>query len=670
MKQIKKISLIKLILIIILILTVNMIFLKLPKLKFFKTIQAKESTDRKIDKMIDQKDFDAETIVIKKKNKEYEKVQVLENIQVTDLDQKKSKNEIKKAETKEEINNVKLKIKDYLDKPDIEYAQPNYIYETLSWSSTSTQAKPSDYDDTKHWYYEKSKVPEMWKYQNCPTGDACGGVDNVLVAVIDTGLAFENYDDSSGLTGVVYPGSSEYSGIYLYTNSLETANDGLDNDCNGIVDDYHGADVYASYQVGTDTCTPGGSPRSLSDDYKKAGHPNDNYGHGSIVTGNIASVVDNGSSVSPSFNVKILPISANIHFTRSFSTILLIEAIDYAQNAGADVINMSLGGKAYDNALENKIDEAYSNNITLVAASGNYGTTEAVYPASYSNVISVGAINSNNSRSSYSSYGSTLDITAYVGYSLNYGSAVWQSSLICYSGCDQGNINSGIEEKLAIGTSFAAPQVSALAAVLKSINSSYSPYQIKNIILNGANDIGEKDWDNQTGWGALDFYKSVTERNTAVLYKSKQAVYRFWSPKNESHFYTASDAEKNYVINNYDDYTWTYEGIAYYAFINQQDNSYPVYRFWSAKNQTHFYTINNNEKNIVINNYDDYVWKYEGIAFYAYINKYNNNRPLYRFWSPRNESHFFTASYNEKMNVINNYDDYIWKYEGIGFYVL
>jgi len=62
---------------------------------------------------------------------------------------------------------------------------------------------------------------------------------------------------------------------------------------------------------------------------------------------------------------------------------------------------------------------------------------------------------------------------------------------------------------------------------------------------------------------------------------------------------------------------WKYEGIAYYAYPTQQPNSTPVYRFWSKKNQHHFYTASEEEKNLVINKYDDYVWKYEGIAWYV-----------------------------------------------------
>ncbi len=147
-------------------------------------------------------------------------------------------------------------------------------------------------------------------------------------------------------------------------------------------------------------------------------------------------------------------------------------------------------------------------------------------------------------------------------------------------------------------------------------------------------------------------------------------LYRFWSKKNKSHFYTANEKEKNYIIAHYDDYVWKYEGVANDVFTTQVPNSTPVYRFWSKKNKGHFYTASEEEKNYVINHYDDYIWKYEGIAYYAYPTQQPNTKPIYRFWSKKNKHHFYTASEEEKNLVISKYDDYVWKYEGMAWYVL
>ncbi len=89
-------------------------------------------------------------------------------------------------------------------------------------------------------------------------------------------------------------------------------------------------------------------------------------------------------------------------------------------------------------------------------------------------------------------------------------------------------------------------------------------------------------------------------------------VYRFWSDQHGSHFFTISEADKDYVETLPE---WRYEGIAWYAYATQQSGTLPVYRFWSDQHGSHFFTISEADK--------DYVetlseWRYEGIAWYAY----------------------------------------------------
>ena len=152
------------------------------------------------------------------------------------------------------------------------------------------------------------------------------------------------------------------------------------------------------------------------------------------------------------------------------------------------------------------------------------------------------------------------------------------------------------------------------------------------------------------------------------------SVYRFWSDQNQVHFYTSDPVERDQVINNYDDFTWKFEGEAFksigYNGSCQQPGSIPVYRFWSDQNQVHFYTLSSTERDIVINNYDDFIWKYEGIAYCAFSTQVNGRIPVYRFWSDENQSHFYTSSLSEKSFLEENYNDFTWRYEGIGYYAL
>jgi hypothetical protein len=146
------------------------------------------------------------------------------------------------------------------------------------------------------------------------------------------------------------------------------------------------------------------------------------------------------------------------------------------------------------------------------------------------------------------------------------------------------------------------------------------------------------------------------------------AVFRFWSPVKSGHFYTVSEQEKNMLIRDFP-HVWTYEGVAYHTFSTAADAALkPVYRFWSGELGVHFYTISEQEKETVIRDYG-YVWAYEGIAFYAYPEGQQpaGALPVYRFWSPNLSRHFYTISEQEKQMIVDQYS-YTWSLEGVAWY--
>lgn len=155
--------------------------------------------------------------------------------------------------------------------------------------------------------------------------------------------------------------------------------------------------------------------------------------------------------------------------------------------------------------------------------------------------------------------------------------------------------------------------------------------------------------------------------DTRALYQERSPIYRFWSNQTESHFFTIDEDEKNYIIAFYSWYT--FEGIAYYAYKtnNQPPEAMPVYRFFNTDTKSHFYTISETEKNTIIENYAWYT--YEGIAWYAFDNEINaptDALPVYRFFNLNTGCHFYTISETEKDTVIANYDWY--RYEGVSWY--
>jgi hypothetical protein len=136
----------------------------------------------------------------------------------------------------------------------------------------------------------------------------------------------------------------------------------------------------------------------------------------------------------------------------------------------------------------------------------------------------------------------------------------------------------------------------------------------------------------------------------------------------EHHFYTISEAEKATLLSEYAR-VWTYEGVVYRAFSNSSDPEVkPVYRFWSDGLSGHFYTLDEGERDLLINTYS-HVWTYEGVAFYAYPSGRQpvGARPVYRFWSPSKGAHFYTMSEAERNDLLTKYSR-VWTDEGIAWY--
>jgi len=145
-------------------------------------------------------------------------------------------------------------------------------------------------------------------------------------------------------------------------------------------------------------------------------------------------------------------------------------------------------------------------------------------------------------------------------------------------------------------------------------------------------------------------------------------VYRFWSPVTGRYFYTIDETEKDTLIREYPDF-WTYEGPVFKAATTPDlPELAPVYRFWSPTQLSHFYTISEDEKNQVIKDYP-HVWTFETVAFYAYPEgqQPKETKPVYRFWNVLDGSHFYTIDESEKDKLIKELAD-VYILESIAFY--
>ncbi len=267
---------------------------------------------------------------------------------------------------------IRQALESYFQNPQIEYAEPNYIVHTAAtpddtyfnnlWglNNTGQTGGTSDADiDT----------PEAW--------DLTTGSSNVVIAVIDTGVALNHPD----LSGNIWTNTGEFN-----------CTDGVDDDNNGYIDDCHGWDF-----IGDDN------------------DPTDYNGHGTHVAGTIAAVGNNSLGITGvMWQAKIMPLRF-LGVSGIGTTANAISAILYANANGAHVINNSWGGGGYSQALKDAID---ASNAVVVCAAGNSGVdtdTSPHYPSSYtsSNIIAVAATDHNDALANFSNYGATsVDVAA------------------------------------------------------------------------------------------------------------------------------------------------------------------------------------------------------------------------------------------------------------------
>ena len=142
-------------------------------------------------------------------------------------------------------------------------------------------------------------------------------------------------------------------------------------------------------------------------------------------------------------------------------------------------------------------------------------------------------------------------------------------------------------------------------------------------------------------------------------------VYRFFDPTAGGHFYTVDENEKNFVQENLDNYT--FEGETYKTYDpTTGDEGEEVYRFFNPSTGVHLYTTSEIERDSIIENLDNFT--YEGAKFYAFENEVEGSMPVYRFYEPTLGVHFYTPSEFEKDSVIENLDNY--NFEGIAYYAM
>lgn len=332
---------------------------------------------------------------------------------------------------------TEIAIAELLTNPNVEFAEKNYI--------SHVDASPND-----------PEFPNQWGLHN--TGQSGGTAD----ADIDAPEAWEIFTGSSDITIAVIDSGIDYNHADLqsniWTNPGETGGgketDGIDNDGNGYIDDWHGWDFVSSDN-----------------------NPIDDNGHGTEVSGIAGARGNNDTDVTGvCWTVKLMAVKS-INSIGAGYTADLIAGIDYAISMGVQIINASWRRSQYSAAEYQAIERAMTSGILFVAAAGNSAqntNTTPHYPSSYDidNIISVLATTDTDTLSATSNYGPyTVDLGAPGGEDDTQNA---YNILTTY--LDDDTI-------YAYQTSMAAPFVSGGAALLFGYRPTIDWWQAKTIIL-------------------------------------------------------------------------------------------------------------------------------------------------------------------------------------------
>lgn len=233
-------------------------------------------------------------------------------------------------------------------------------------------------------------------------------------------------------------------------------------------------------------------------------------GHGTHVAGIIAANTHNGAGIAgtaycnTSWTAKILLMPVKILDEFGEGNDADTDAgIRWAADNGANVINISLGGPQQSEVLQKAVNYAYGKGCVVVAAAGN-NNGPVWYPAACSNAIAVAATDGADSRVSYSNYGK-IDVSA-------PGDDIWSCT-------NWDTFSTTLPAYYSeSGTSFAAPFVSGLSALLMLKYSGITPDEVRAILERSSTDIGATGYDMYTGWGRIDVLKALNRDFYAPQY--------------------------------------------------------------------------------------------------------------------------------------------------------
>jgi subtilisin family serine protease len=356
-------------------------------------------------------------------------------------------------------------------------ATPNYRFGVLSTT-------PNDLFLIYQWYvddgsYADIRLPFAWDLEQ--------GDTSVVIAILDTGVDTSHPDLAS----------------QIWHNPGEIPGNGLDDDGNGLIDDYDGWD----FGVGDNDVNP---------EYTTDPSGVDVGFHGTFCAGLAAAATNNDEGIAGAgWNCRIMPVKVS-HPDSGITSEAIAGAFTYAVDEGASIISMSFGGPGDPGVPEffqALADMATDAGVLCVAAAGNDGDSIRVYPAACDHVLAVGATDFNNARASFSNWGPWVDVAAPGSYMWsticqNYTlSALDQLIYVLLFGWDSVN-----PYMYGDGTSFACPLTAGVCGLIRS----RYPYLTPALVAQHLIDTGDAVAYDEPIGVKINAYSAVNVPPTAV----------------------------------------------------------------------------------------------------------------------------------------------------------